>query len=45
MKIFDVIVSHTEGVLICGGELNLHLQPKLDVSNPTHAFKAVSEKI
>lgn len=30
-KIFDIIVSYTEGMLICGGHLNIHLQPKLDV--------------
>lgn len=43
-KIFDMIESHSEGVLICGGDLNLHLQPKLDVSNLSRTSKTVSKK-
>lgn len=43
-KIFDIIISGTVGILICGGDLNIHLQPKLDVSNHTHTQKAVAKK-
>ncbi len=43
-KIFDIIISETVGILICGGDLNIHLQPKLDVSNHTHTSKAVTKK-
>lgn len=43
-KIFAIIVTHSEGVLVYGGDLNIHLQPKLDLSNHTHTPKAVSKK-
>lgn len=31
-KITNNMVTKTEGLLICGGDLNIHLQPKLDSS-------------
>ncbi len=43
-KIFDIIISETVGILICGGDLNIHLQPTLDVLNHTHTYKAVTKK-
>lgn len=32
-KLFELIVLETQGILICGGDLNVQLQPKLDTSN------------
>lgn len=32
-KVVDVMISETVGLLICGGDLNIHSQPKLDTSN------------
>lgn len=32
-KLFDLIVTETQGILIFGGDLNVQLQPKLDKSN------------
>lgn len=43
--IVDLIVNHSEGNLICGGDFNLHLQPILDVSNQKSFNKAVTTKI
>ena len=31
-KIFDIKAEETSGVLICGGDLNVQLQPSLDSS-------------
>lgn len=31
-KITNIMVTKTEGLLIGGGDLNIHLQPKLDSS-------------
>lgn len=42
--VFEVIVSQSEGVLIFAGDLNLHLQPNLDVSNNKPVSKAISKK-
>lgn len=32
-RIINIMVTETEGLLICGGDLNIHLQPKLDSSS------------
>ena len=32
-KITKIMITETEGLLICGGDLNIHLQPKLDSSS------------
>lgn len=32
-KIVHMMISETVGLLICGGDLNIHLQPKLETSN------------
>ncbi len=29
-NIFQIIASETQGILICGSDLNIHLQPELD---------------
>lgn len=34
-KIFDLIAEKTSGVLICGGDWNIQLQPSLDTTNVT----------
>uniref|UniRef100_A0A3P8S6T2 exodeoxyribonuclease III n=1 Tax=Amphiprion percula TaxID=161767 RepID=A0A3P8S6T2_AMPPE len=45
-QIFDLITAETQGVLICGGDLNIRLNPKLDSSN-THLSqpKLINKKI
>ena len=44
--IFDLVTAETHGVLICGGDLNIRLNPKLDSSN-THTAqpKLINKKI
>ncbi len=32
-KIFELIATESYGTLICGGDLNVQLQPKLDTTN------------
>ena len=32
-KILELIVLETQGILICGGDMNVQLQPKLDTTN------------
>lgn len=32
-KITEMMITETEGLLLCGGDLNVHLQPKLDCSS------------
>ncbi len=32
-NIFQIIASETQGILICGSDLNIHLQPELDSLN------------
>lgn len=45
-QIFDLITAETHGVLICGGDLNIRLNPKLDASNThTAQSKLLSKKI
>lgn len=45
-KIFQIISSETQGILICGGDLNVHLQPELDSSNKKVIFsKPIHRKI
>lgn len=42
--ILDLIVNHSEGTLICGGDFNTHLQPKLDVSSQSSGNKVTNTK-
>lgn len=45
-KICNIMVTETEGLLICGGDLNIHLQPKLDSSSrKTHDTKSLHKKV
>lgn len=32
-SVVDLMVSETVGLLICGGDLIIHLQPEIDTSN------------
>ncbi len=34
-KIFNIMASDAEGVLICGGDFNIKLNDKLDSSRPS----------
>lgn len=38
-----MIASKAYGTLICGGDLNIHLQPKLDLSNTKSIREATSQ--
>ena len=43
-QIFELIIAESQGVLICGGDLNIRLCPKLDsskiqVAHPSHLTK------
>src|SRR4029434_10935970 len=45
-KIIDIIITKTEGLLICGGDLNIHLQPQLDYSSgKTYETKSLYRKV
>ncbi len=39
LKITNIMVMETERLLICGGDLNFHLQPELDNSSKRHLEK------
>lgn len=44
-KIINIMVTETEGLLICGGDLNIHLQPKLDSSSRKTHKKSLYKKV
>lgn len=45
-KIFNIMASETHGTLICGGDLNVRLNPKLDSSKLcTHLLPSIAKKI
>lgn len=45
-KITTIMVTETRGLLICGGDLNIHLKPELDSSNrKTHDTKSLYKKV
>lgn len=46
-QIFDLIIAESQGVLICGGDFNIRLSPKLDsskvhVAQPSHLNKKIN---
>ena len=43
-EVMDLIATHSEGTLICGGDWNLHIQPILDVSNSPSTNKSINNK-
>ncbi len=44
-KIFDLIAEEAEGVLICGGDWNIQLQPSLDSTNTTKRINSESDTV
>ena len=45
-KIINIMITETKGLLICGGDLNIHLQPEFDSSSKkTHETKSLHRKV
>lgn len=44
-KIFDLMATKSQGPVFCGGDLNVHLIPKLDVSRGNSDSTLISKKI
>lgn len=44
-KITNVMVTETEGLLICGGDLNVHLKPKLGSSGKIPYTKSLHRRV
>lgn len=40
-KIIELMITQSKGFLVCGGDLNIHLTPKLDISKQTGSNKAI----
>lgn len=44
-NIIDLMVSQSKGFLVCGGYLNIHLKPKLDILKLTGSNKTTGKKV
>ena len=44
-KIFEMMTTKSQGTLICGGDFNIRLNPRLDSSNKKSDLKAISKKV
>ena len=43
-KIINLMATKSQGIVICGGDFNLHLNPKLDVSRGNSELKLISKR-
>lgn len=43
-KIIELMITQSKGFLVCGGDLNIHLTPNLDISKQTGSNKAIGKK-